>query len=208
MRGTSPGRPIALHGGRIGAATTTDEAKPMTFLRIAAALVALSAALATFWSDPWTTANAQALSTHAQAPDFTGANRWYNSPPLAIDALRGKVVLVEFWTRECINCAHVLPHTKALYDAYGKDGLVVVGVHTPEYEEEHDAVALQAALRQYQITWPVAVDNDYRIWNAYGNRYWPAVYLIDRDGRLVYRHVGEGNYEQIEQRVRELLGKA
>jgi thiol-disulfide isomerase/thioredoxin len=118
------------------------------------------------------------------------------------------VVLVEFWTRECINCAHVLPHTQALYDAYGKDGLVVVGVHTPEYEEEHDAVALQAALRQYQVTWPVAVDNDYRIWNAYGNRYWPAVYLIDRDGRLVYRHVGEGNYEQIEQRVRELLGKA
>jgi thiol-disulfide isomerase/thioredoxin len=180
----------------------------MTFLRIAAALVALSAALMTFLPDPWTAASAQGLTTTAPAAGFAGATRWYNSPPLTLDALRGKVVLVEFWARECINCAHVLPHTKALYDTYAKDGLVVIGVHTPEYDEEHDPAALQAALRQYQITWPVAADNDYRIWNAYGNLYWPAIYLIDRHGRLVYRHVGEGNYEQTEQRVRELLGKA
>lgn len=179
----------------------------MTFLRIAAAvLVALGAARLISWPAPWTAASASSASE--PAPDFTGADRWYNSPPLTLNGLRGKVVLVEFWTRECINCLHVLPHTKALYDTYAKDGLVVIGVHTPEYEEEHDPAALQAAIRQYGITWPVAVDNAYRIWNAYGNRYWPAVYLIDRDGRVVYRQVGEGGYEQTERHIRELLGKA
>lgn len=178
----------------------------MTFPRIAAALIALSAALMTVWSAPWSTAGAP--SAFEPAPDFTGADRWYNSPPLTLNALRGKVVLVEFWTRECINCLHVLPHTKALHDTYAKDGLVVIGVHTPEYEEEHDAAALQTALRQYGITWPVAVDNEYRIWNAYGNRFWPAIYLIDRDGRVVYRQVGDGGYEQTEQHIRALLGKA
>lgn len=179
----------------------------MTFLRIAAAvLVALGAARLISWPAPWTAASASSASE--PAPDFIGADRWYNSPPLRLNGLRGKVVLVEFWTRECINCLHVLPHTKALYDTYAKDGLVVIGVHTPEYEEEHDPAALQAAIRQYGITWPVAVDNAYRIWNAYGNRYWPAVYLIDRDGRVVYRQVGEGGYEQTERHIRELLGKA
>ncbi|HUA79959.1 MAG TPA: redoxin domain-containing protein, partial [Dyella sp.] len=113
----------------------------------------------------------------------------------------------EFWTRECINCIDVLPHTRALYDRYAKDGLVIVGVHTPEYDEERDLASLRAAVRRYGIVWPVAVDNDARIWNAYGNHYWPAIYLIDRQGRLVYYHVGEGNYEQTEQRVRQLLGQ-
>jgi thiol-disulfide isomerase/thioredoxin len=143
----------------------------------------------------------------AAAPDFAGADRWFNSPPLTLDALRGKVVLVEFWTRECINCLDTLPQISALNDRYARDGLVIIGVHTPEYDEERDPVALQAALRQDRITWPVAVDNDYRIWNAYGNRYWPAIYLIDRHGRLVYQHVGEGNDAQTEQRVRQLLGE-
>lgn len=182
----------------------------MNSLRIAAALVAVSAALIALWPATWTAAYAQTQESASgvQAPELTGADRWYNSPPLTLDALRGKVVLVEFWTRECINCIHVLPHTKALYEKYAGDGLVVVGVHTPEYDEEHDPAALQAALRHYQITWPVAVDNDSRIWNAYGNRFWPAVYLIDRDGRLVYRHYGEGNYDETERRIRALLGKA
>jgi thiol-disulfide isomerase/thioredoxin len=180
----------------------------MKFLRTAIALAALGSALLAYWPSAWTTASAQESVSQAPAPDFTGADRWYNSQPLTIAGLHGKVVLVEFWTRECINCIHVLPHTKGLYDKYAKDGLVVVGVHTPEYDEEHDPVELQAAIHRYGITWPVAVDNEYRIWNAYGNQFWPTIYLIDQNGRVVYSHVGEGDYDQTEQRVRQLLGKA
>ena len=102
----------------------------------------------------------------------------------------------------------MLPHTKALYDRYAGDGLVVVGVHTPEYDEEQDVTALQQAIRTLGIRYPVAMDNDHRIWNAYGNQYWPAIYLIDREGHVVYRHVGEGDYDQTEAQVRRLLGKA
>jgi thiol-disulfide isomerase/thioredoxin len=179
----------------------------MTSFRIAAAVAILAAALIAFWPGSRTTATEEATAPRA-APEFTGADHWLNSPPLTLDGLRGKVVLVEFWTRECINCIHVLPHTKALYEKYASKGLVVVGVHTPEYDEEHDLASLRDAIGKYQITWPVAVDNGYRIWDAYGNRYWPAVYLIDQNGRVVYHYVGEGNYDGIEQRVRQLLDKA
>lgn len=179
----------------------------MTFSRFAVAFALSSAVLLTFRFASGGSSSAQQSAVGGPTPGFEGADRWYNSPPLTLDALRGKVVLVEFWTRECINCIHVLPHTKALYDAYAKDGLVVIGVHTPEYEQERDPAALQAALHRYGIMWPVAVDNESRIWNAYGNRYWPAIYLIDRNGRVVYRHYGEGDYEQTERQVRALLGK-
>jgi thiol-disulfide isomerase/thioredoxin len=179
----------------------------MNYLRIAIAATALASALLAYWPAAWTS-TASAQESAVPAPDFSGADRWYNASPLSIQGLHGKVVLVEFWTRECINCIHVLPHTKALYDTYAKDGLVVVGVHTPEYDEERDPAALRAALQRFQITWPVAVDNESRIWNAYGNRYWPAEYLIDQNGRVVYSNFGEGNYAQTEQRVRQLLGKA
>jgi len=180
----------------------------MTSLRIAAALAALSAALFVFWPNARTAASAEEPATGTAAPEFIDADHWLNSPPLTMDSLHGKVVLVEFWTRECINCIHVLPHTKALYEKYASKGLVIVGVHTPEYDEERDLVSLRDAIGKYQITWPVAVDNSYRIWNAYGNRYWPAVYLIDQNGRIVYHYVGEGNYDGIEQRVRQLLDKS
>ena len=179
-----------------------------TLPRIAAALTVASAVLAALWYAPRASSSAQQTAFDAAAPDFAGADRWYNSAPLTLDSLRGKVVLVEFWTRECINCLHVLPHTKALYEKYAGKGLVVVGVHTPEYDEERDLVSLREAVGKYRINWPVAVDNSYRIWNAYGNRYWPAVYLVDRNGRVVYSHVGEGDYDGIEQRVRQLLDKA
>jgi thiol-disulfide isomerase/thioredoxin len=178
----------------------------MSFMRITASLVALGAALFALWPNTWTsTASAQELASGSPAPGFTGADRWYNSAPLTLQQLRGKVVLVEFWTRECINCIHVLPHTKALYDKYAQDGLVVIGVHTPEYDEEHDPAELQSAIRRFHITWPVAVDNDYRIWNAYGNQFWPAIYLIDQNGHVVYSHIGEGDEDEIEQHVRQLL---
>lgn len=178
----------------------------MPFLRIAAALVALAAASVAAWPEAWPSAVAQDRAS-GPAPEFAGAGRWFNAPPQSLADLRGKVVLVEFWARECINCIHVLPHTRALHERYAGDGLVVIGVHTPEYDEERDPAALQAAIRQYGIDWPVLADNDYRVWNAYGNRYWPALYLIDRDGRLVYSHFGEGNYDETERRIRALLGK-
>ena len=103
---------------------------------------------------------------------------------------------------------HVVPHTQALYQKYAKDGLVIVGVHTPEYDEEHDLGGVASAIRQMGITYPVAVDNSYATWNAYKNRFWPALYLIDQNGKIVYSHYGEGNYDETETRVRRLLGKA
>lgn len=180
----------------------------MKLLRFVVAAAAFGAALVAAWPGVSTIANAQTSAANTAAPDFAGANQWFNSAPLSMQSLRGKVVLVEFWTRECINCVHVLPHTKALYERYAGDGLVVVGVHTPEYDEEHDANALNDAIGALDIKYPVAMDNDYRIWNAYGNRFWPAIYLIDRDGHVVYRHVGEGDYDRTEARIRQLLGKA
>lgn len=177
----------------------------MTMIRIAAALVALSAGLLAFMPDAWTAADPLQLMAK-RAPELRGISRWYNSAPLTMQALRGKVVLVEFWTRECVNCIQALPHTKALYDEYSKDGLVVIGVHTPEYEEEHDRAALQRALDRYQIDWPVAVDDSYEVWKAYDNHYWPAIYLIDKNGRVVYHHFGAGDDEETERRIRQLLG--
>jgi len=177
-------------------------------IRLAAAALALGVALVAAWPSGGGAARAGDASATPIAPEFTGIDHWYNSAPLTMSGLRGKVVLVEFWTHECINCLHVLPHTKALYDAYAKQGLVVVGVHTPEFEEERDPARVAAAIRRYGITWPVAADNALGTWNAWGNRFWPALYLIDRDGRVVYRHFGEGNYEETEQRIRQLLAKA
>ena len=180
----------------------------MISLRYAAAALALVAALFAAWPGTGSIANAGTPVAQSSAPDFDGATRWFNSSPLSMDQLKGKVVLVEFWTRECINCLHVLPHTKALYERYAGEGLVVVGVHTPEYDEERDPAALMAAIKRLGITYPVAQDNENRVWNAYGNQFWPAIYLIDQNGKVVYRHVGEGNYEQTEAAVRKLLGKA
>jgi thiol-disulfide isomerase/thioredoxin len=177
----------------------------MTFLRPAITLIAIGMALVAAWPGRWATAGAGDPVPVATAPEFAGPEPWLNSPSLSSSELRGKVVLVEFWSRECINCVHVLPHTRALHDKFGKDGLLIVGVHTPEYEEERDPSGVKAAMREFDIDWPVVIDNDYRIWKAFGNRFWPALYLIDRDGRIVYRHYGEGNYDTTEQRVRQLL---
>ncbi|MEI2454426.1 MULTISPECIES: thioredoxin family protein [Lysobacter] len=143
----------------------------------------------------------------APAPEFVGIDRWINSPPLTLAGLRGKVVLVEFWTYACINCIHVTPHVNEWHRRYRDRGLVVVGVHTPEYEEERRPANVQAAVKRYAIEYPVALDNDYRTWNAYRNRFWPALYLIDRQGRVVYRHIGEGGYEATDARIRELLAR-
>jgi thiol-disulfide isomerase/thioredoxin len=187
---------------------TRTEVTMNAFFRVLT-VFALGVGLATAW--PGLSALARdggaSPAATATAPDFTGIDHWFNSPPLHMQDLRGKVVLVEFWTNECINCVHVLPHTKELYDKYAKDGLVVVGVHTPEYDEERDPATVKAAINRFGIDWPVAIDNQNATWNAWNNQFWPALYLVDPQGHVVYQHFGEGNYDTTEAKVRQLLGK-
>jgi cytochrome c biogenesis protein CcdA/thiol-disulfide isomerase/thioredoxin len=151
------------------------------------------------------------LEVLGEAPDFTGNQRWFNTPggkPLSIGDLRGKVVLVDFWTYTCINCIRTLPYLEALDRRYRKDGLVIVGVHTPEFPFERDAGNVRRAIAQSGIRYPVAQDNEYATWNAYGNQYWPAEYFVDARGRVRYTHFGEGAYREKERVVRELLAEA
>lgn len=145
------------------------------------------------------------------APDFTGNERWFNTPgdkPLHLKQLRGKVVLVDFWTYTCINCLRTLPYLKALDKRYRDDGLVIVGVHTPEFPFERDAGNVERAIKQNGIRYPVAQDNKYDTWDAYQNQYWPAEYFIDAKGRVRFTHFGEGAYKEKERVVRKLLAEA
>jgi thiol-disulfide isomerase/thioredoxin len=146
-----------------------------------------------------------AAASQQTAPDFTGINTWFNSKPLSLADLRGKVVLVDFWTYGCVNCVNTLPHVTDLYAKYKDKGLVVVGVHTPEFPFERSAANVQAALKRHGITYPVAQDNDSRTWNAYSNQYWPAQYIIDQSGKIVFQHAGEGRYDEIDRTVAKLL---
>jgi cytochrome c biogenesis protein CcdA/thiol-disulfide isomerase/thioredoxin len=145
------------------------------------------------------------------APEFRGNRRWFNTPggrPLRIRTLRGRVVLVDFWTYTCINCIRTLPHLKALDAKYRSDGLTIIGVHTPEFPFEKKASNVEASIRQNGLQYPVVQDNDYATWNAYANQYWPADYLIDARGRVRYAHFGEGAYDTGEKAVRKLLEEA
>ncbi|MDQ2982527.1 MAG: cytochrome c biogenesis protein DipZ [Actinomycetota bacterium] len=155
-------------------------------------------------------AQAAAADPGARAPEFRGIVRWLNTPggaPLSLAKLRGKVVLVDFWTYSCINCLRALPHLKAWDDAYRKDGLVIIGVHTPEFAFERVPSNVSSAVRRLGIRYPVALDNGYRTWNAYQNEYWPAEYLIDRTGQIRHTHFGEGEYGETESAIRRLLGE-
>jgi cytochrome c biogenesis protein CcdA/thiol-disulfide isomerase/thioredoxin len=155
---------------------------------------------------PVTTATA-ALPDYGRAPDFAGIDRWLNSPPVTMEELRGKVVLIDFWTYSCINCLRTLPHVEAWDRMYRKNGLVIVGVHTPEFAFEHVPSNVRAAVKRLGVRYPVALDNDYGTWTAYGNQYWPSKYLIDRDGHVRYAHFGEGGYNITEENIRALLGE-
>jgi cytochrome c biogenesis protein CcdA/thiol-disulfide isomerase/thioredoxin len=148
------------------------------------------------------------LPVLGKAPEFTGIDSWLNTPgdrPLALSQLRGKVVLVDFWTYSCINCIRTLPHLRAWYAAYQRAGLEIVGVHTPEFAFEHVRGNVLAATRDLHVTWPVALDNRYKTWDAYSNQYWPAEYLVDRLGRVRRTHFGEGEYGDTERAIRTLL---
>jgi cytochrome c biogenesis protein CcdA/thiol-disulfide isomerase/thioredoxin len=142
------------------------------------------------------------------APGLQGGTQWLNSSPLDMTALRGKVVLVDFWTYSCINCLRTLPYLKAWDEKYRDLGLVIIGVHAPEFAFEKNRRNVEQAIREYGIRYPVVMDNDFAIWNAYKNEYWPAHYLIDAQGQIREQHFGEGNYRETEQAIVALLKEA
>jgi cytochrome c biogenesis protein CcdA/thiol-disulfide isomerase/thioredoxin len=151
------------------------------------------------------------LPRYGRAPEFTGTQRWFNTPgnkPLTLKSLRGRVVLIDFWTYTCINCLRTLPYLEAWDARYRRDGLVIVGVHSPEFPFERDAGNVAGAIKREGIRYPVVQDNQLRTWDAWGNQYWPAEYLIDAQGQVRHVHFGEGEYDQSEMAIRSLLEEA
>ena len=148
------------------------------------------------------------LPVEGRLPGFDSAAGWVNSPPLTKDDLAGKVVLADFWTYTCINWLRTLAYVRAWYEMYRGLGLVVVGVHTPEFWFEHNVDNVRWAAREMRVEYPVAIDSDYGVWRDFGNRYWPAVYIADAEGRIRYHHFGEGDYEECERAVQMLLREA
>jgi len=179
---------------------------------VIAAIIAV-AAVSTFAFNKNLSPKAVSLSSlknYGPAPNFKGISAWINSPPLNMSQLRGKVVLVDFWTYSCINCIRTIPFLNALQKEYGSNGLVIVGVHTPEFQFEHNLTNVQDAVKRFNITYPVALDNNYSTWDAYNNQYWPADYLVDKNGDVRYLSFGEGPnaFNQTAAVVRELLENA
>jgi thiol-disulfide isomerase/thioredoxin len=144
--------------------------------------------------------------THSALSALDDAPVWLNSEPLTAEGLRGRVVLVDIWTYSCVNWLRTLPYVRAWAERYRDRGLIVVGVHCPEFGFEHDLDNVRHATRELGVDYPVVIDNDFAIWQALANRAWPAVYLVDRDGRVRYRHFGEGNYEETERAIQQMLG--
>ena len=146
------------------------------------------------------------LFERVHMPSSAGATEWLNSEPLGPDELRGRVVVVNFWTLTCINWLRQEPYVRAWSQTYRDAGLVVIGVHTPEFSFEHDTDGVRRATKERAIDYPVAVDNDYEVWSAFANHYWPALYFVDRDGVIRDQHFGEGRYEESERVIQRLLG--
>ncbi len=142
------------------------------------------------------------------APEFNGVVQWINSEPLRVKDLRGKVFLVDFWTYSCVNCIRTLPGLRKLYNKYKDYGFLIIGVHTPEFEFEKDTNNIKTALKRYKIEYPVAVDSNFAVWRSYFNQFWPAHYLINKDGKIKYTHFGEGGEKELEEKIRELLKEA
>jgi thiol-disulfide isomerase/thioredoxin len=148
------------------------------------------------------------LSDEGDLPEFGGATGWLNSPPLTPAGLRGKVVLVDFWTYTCINWLRTLPYVRAWAEKYADRGLVVIGVHSPEFPFEHDPENVRQAVADMRVDYPVALDSDFMVWRAFSNRYWPAVYIADAQGRIRHHQFGEGRYEECERVIQRLLRDA
>jgi cytochrome c biogenesis protein CcdA/thiol-disulfide isomerase/thioredoxin len=149
-----------------------------------------------------------ALPVEGQLPPLSGATAWLNSPPLTPEGLRGKVVLIDFWTYSCINCLRSIPYVRAWAEKYKEQGLVVIGVHAPEFAFEKNIDNVRRATRDLKVDYPVAIDNEYAIWRAFNNQYWPAHYFIDAQGRIRYHHFGEGEYGHSEEVIQQLLAEA
>jgi cytochrome c biogenesis protein CcdA/thiol-disulfide isomerase/thioredoxin len=149
-----------------------------------------------------------ALPVEGQLPSLAGAVEWLNSPPLTAEGLRGKVVLVDFWTYSCINCLRAIPYVRAWAEKYKDQGLVVIGVHAPEFAFEKNIDNVRQATKELKLGYPIAIDNDYAIWRAFDNQYWPAHYFIDAQGRIRHHHFGEGEYDQSEKIIQQLLAEA
>jgi len=148
------------------------------------------------------------LSIEGKAPEITGIHDWINTEPLTLAELRGKVVLVDFWTYSCINCIRTFPHTREWHEKYKDYGFVFLGVHTPEFKFEKKKENVEREAEENNLTYPIALDNDYATWLAYNNRYWPAHYLIDAEGNIRYHHFGEGQYDKTESAIQQLLLEA
>ena len=149
---------------------------------------------------------ATSLPKHFKAPEFRGLTNWINSRGYrSMHDLKGKVVLIDFWTFDCINCIHTLPHVQKWHETYTDQGLVVLGIHAPEFKYERKPVNVIKAVKKYGLTYPVALDNGFHLWRAYKNRYWPAFYLVDSQGMVRFMHFGEGNYKAIEAAIVHLL---
>ena len=151
---------------------------------------------------------ASPLPIEGEMPSLAGAGPWLNTPPLTTAGLRGKVVLVDFWTYSCINWLRTLPHVRAWADRYKGQGLVVIGVHSPEFAFEKNVDNIRQAVKDMRVDYPVAVDSEHTVWRAFGNQYWPAIYLVDAQGRIRHHHFGEGGYERIERVIQQLLAEA
>ena len=151
---------------------------------------------------------AETLLVEGTLPSLSGAVAWLNSPPLTVAGLKGKVVLVDFWTYSCINCLRTIPYVRAWAEKYRDQGLVVIGVHAPEFAFEKNIDNVRAQVRDLNVTYPVAIDNDYAIWRAFGNRFWPAHYFIDTKGAIRHHHFGEGDYDESEKIIQQLLAEA
>ncbi|MEW6644492.1 MAG: thioredoxin family protein [Pseudomonadota bacterium] len=146
-----------------------------------------------------------AFHDYGVAPDITGIEHWLNSAPLTLAGLRGQVVLVDFWTYSCINCVRTLPYVTGWHRTFASRGLVIIGVHTPEFGYEKSTRNVEAAISRHGIAYPVAQDNQYATWKAFDNEYWPATYLIDRRGHIVMKHAGEGAYDATERAIATLI---
>ncbi|HEU4454149.1 MAG TPA: thioredoxin family protein [Longimicrobium sp.] len=154
------------------------------------------------------TPTALRLSVEGELPSLAGATGWLNTPPLTAEGLRGKVVLVDFWTLTCINWIRTAPYVRAWAEKYKDQGLVVIGVHSPEFGFEKDAGNVRRSVAEFGIEHPVAIDSDHGIWRAFGNRYWPALYFVDAEGRIRHHHFGEGDYAESERVIQQLLAEA
>src|SRR4051794_29607541 len=153
-------------------------------------------------------AGTSGLPNEGDMPSLSGANGWLNSEPLTTESLRGKVVLVNFWTYTCINWLRTLPYVRAWAERYAGQGMVMLGVHTPEFPFEHDLDNVRRAVQEMRVGYPVPIDNDYAVWSAFRNHYWPALYFVDAQGRIRHHQFGEGEYEQSELVIQQLLSEA